>query len=550
MDQSPPSPDPRPFGDVPQPVPGRGEPTLHPDAAAAPMGRTAADGVRVAPPDHPDFRPPDETGGGDRIPRGNASIAWIAILLVVGAFLGLRGIGPGSEAEADAEAADDIAEVMIRLQGGYAVGAMEMLPSPGGPEQMLGQLRPALEMGTPRQRMRYAVLAADLAGGDEGQAVIDRMDALIPNSATVPELTAEDARARDLLVRIFVAMNGDGDSAITDADRDFLIEHLGWYGQLGAGLDPTSAPTLRREVVDDAKRTTIGFFVAFGGIAIVGLVGTVLLVTAVVLFALGRLRATRAIRPDLHGLLGETFAVWLPLFLGFQLVGGLVLSAAVEGTPTTRQSMVVGLIGFWGSMIALGWPIVRGLSVSNTLGAVGLHRGRGIIREVGAGIVAWMAAVPMLGVGLLLTFLLMVAVGMAGGGTVGGDPLAPAVGPAHPIIGELASGDPVLVILILLLGAMAAPVVEEVFFRGCLFAQLRDAAAGWDRFLAVIVASVVSSVLFAAIHPQGLVAIPALSSLAIAFCLAREWRGSLIAPIVMHAINNGLVLGGLVLILG
>ena len=30
-------------------------------------------------------------------------------------------------------------------------------------------------------------------------------------------------------------------------------------------------------------------------------------------------------------------------------------------------------------------------------------------------------------------------------------------------------------------------------------------------------------------------------TLALAFCLVREWRGSLIAPITMHAINNGVL---------
>lgn len=37
--------------------------------------------------------------------------------------------------------------------------------------------------------------------------------------------------------------------------------------------------------------------------------------------------------------------------------------------------------------------------------------------------------------------------------------------------------------------------------------------------------------------------IPILGALAVAFCLAREMRGSLISCMVAHGINNGLVVG-------
>ncbi|MFK7960399.1 MAG: lysostaphin resistance A-like protein [Phycisphaerales bacterium] len=471
-------------------------------------------------------------------------------MIVVGGFLGFRSLTAGAEGAADPEAADDIAEVMMRLQGGYAVGAVELIPQSGSGAQMLAQLRPTLEMGSPRQRMRFAILAADLAGPAEGQGVLDRLAALVPESVSVEVLEPSDARAFALLEDVFAAMDGQTGPGLTVDDRTFLADHLGWFGELGAGLHPGTDSAVRADVVADAKQTTIGVFVVFIAMAIVAIIGLVLLVLALALNLTGRLRSTRTVRPDLHGILAETFAVWLPLFLGLQLVGGIGLMLVTQPEPpTTRQAMGVALAGFWGSLAALAWPLMRGLSWRNLLGSMGMHRGRGVLREIGAGIIAWMAAIPMLGVGLALTFMLMVLMGLAGS-AVASDPLAPAVGPAHPIIGELASGDPVLIVLILLLGAVSAPVIEELFFRGCLFAHLRDAAHRWSPWLAVAMSALVSSFVFAVIHPQGLVAVPALSSLAIAFCLAREWRGSLIAPMVMHAINNGLVLGGVVLLLG
>jgi membrane protease YdiL (CAAX protease family) len=48
----------------------------------------------------------------------------------------------------------------------------------------------------------------------------------------------------------------------------------------------------------------------------------------------------------------------------------------------------------------------------------------------------------------------------------------------------------------------------------------------------------VNGVIFAAIHPQGIVGIPILTSLAIALTLIRFYRGSLWPPMVVHAVHN------------
>ena len=54
----------------------------------------------------------------------------------------------------------------------------------------------------------------------------------------------------------------------------------------------------------------------------------------------------------------------------------------------------------------------------------------------------------------------------------------------------------------------------------------------------VLFAAIVSSFVFAAIHPQGLFGIPILMTLAIVFALAREWRGSLRPSMIAHAMVN------------
>jgi len=44
------------------------------------------------------------------------------------------------------------------------------------------------------------------------------------------------------------------------------------------------------------------------------------------------------------------------------------------------------------------------------------------------------------------------------------------------------------------------------------------------------------------VHPQGWIAVPALSAIAMVLAALREWRGSLIAPMAAHALSNFIVL--------
>jgi hypothetical protein len=135
-------------------------------------------------------------------------------------------------------------------------------------------------------------------------------------------------------------------------------------------------------------------------------------------------------------------------------------------------------------------------------------------------------ALPLLGVGLLLAFLLS---SMAGAG---------APQPSHPIQEIIAGAAAGELLLALLVAAVMAPVTEEVIFRGAFYRSLRDTLGRGAPFVGAVLATAVSSFVFAAIHPQGWTFIPVLGALAVAFCIAREWTGSINPAIVAHAINN------------
>jgi membrane protease YdiL (CAAX protease family) len=164
---------------------------------------------------------------------------------------------------------------------------------------------------------------------------------------------------------------------------------------------------------------------------------------------------------------------------------------------------------------------------------LGLHIGRGVVAETLAGFVTYCMAIPMLLLGLLLTFALMALQKMV---------TPDAAPPSHPVQQMVMGADRTTLIVAMLLAAVVAPFVEEIIFRGALFRHLRDGTWRLGTIGSFAVAAIVSSVLFAAIHPQGWPFIPVLGSLAAAFCVAREWRGSVWPGMVAHGLNNFVIM--------
>ena len=112
---------------------------------------------------------------------------------------------------------------------------------------------------------------------------------------------------------------------------------------------------------------------------------------------------------------------------------------------------------------------------------------------------------------------------------------------SHPIQEYVADADGSVFFWVALSACVAAPIVEETVFRGVLYRHLRDVTAHWRITATVAFSAVVNAFIFAAIHPQGVMLIPVLGSLAVGFTLMREWRGSLYPSMIMHAIHNSLV---------
>jgi membrane protease YdiL (CAAX protease family) len=103
------------------------------------------------------------------------------------------------------------------------------------------------------------------------------------------------------------------------------------------------------------------------------------------------------------------------------------------------------------------------------------------------------------------------------------------------------NGGPFARLLVVFAVVVAAPAAEEIFFRGFLQQRLRR---GFGPFVAIGL----STIAFAMVHYNGGMLHPlGVALLSIGCGYLRERTGSLWASILLHAINNSLVIVGLVL---
>jgi membrane protease YdiL (CAAX protease family) len=218
----------------------------------------------------------------------------------------------------------------------------------------------------------------------------------------------------------------------------------------------------------------------------------------------------------------ETFALFIFSFIVINLAAGPI-EKAIGADPTPYLIWIVPFMALY--------PLARGVPWSRHRYAIGWHSGRGVVRELGAGVVGYLAGVPIVAAGIGLTFLLMMLANLL-------TPGEPAPPPSHPIMDKIGTGGWKGLLAIYLLASVWAPLTEESLFRGALYHHLR---ARLRPFFSALVVGL----LFAIVHPQGFLAIPALASLGFVFSLMREWRGSLIAPMLAHGMHNGAIMTAL-----
>ena len=146
----------------------------------------------------------------------------------------------------------------------------------------------------------------------------------------------------------------------------------------------------------------------------------VLLILIVIGLFTRRLRpaypAARVAMARPHSAYLEAMAVFLVLFIGAGLLGTYLADQGVS-------HRLVGLLIWVLTPIPVLWPLLRGRPLAEVHLALGLHRGKGVLREVGWGVIGYMAGLPIVALGLGVSFLILNLTGAK---------------PSHPAVDNLA----------------------------------------------------------------------------------------------------------------
>jgi membrane protease YdiL (CAAX protease family) len=213
----------------------------------------------------------------------------------------------------------------------------------------------------------------------------------------------------------------------------------------------------------------------------------------------------------------ETFTLFLGLMIGLAALRGMIPGLGRESGGLT---VAIQLLLF----LVIGWPIAYGVDRERVRDDLGLG-GMGRLRECGWGVVGYAAGLPLLALGFVATSLILRFSEME---------LGQGIHPIAPVMEE-ARSSPGRVIAIFFFAVVLAPLIEELMFRGYLYNALRSRmGAPWAIGL--------SAALFAGIHPQGWIGLPPLLAVGVVLGILREWRGSIWGCVVAHAMNNGLVM--------
>lgn len=426
--------------------------------------------------------------------------------------------------------------MQIQLQGKMVVAQKRLATMQG--QDMTSALPENMDSGPYEQRLCFSILLNELNGPSDAIEHIERTDEAVKESDLT--LTSDQSRLREILLRLMDQYEQeDMDSrSLPQNDQDFLEDKLQWLGKLA--LLPEGSPQTDQR--DDLESEAIGLLTSgFVGLLLGGFFGFVGFALAILLLIL---LANRMLKPGFsngttdHNIYIETFAIWMCLFFGGSLMIGLI------GVKAGGFLMAVQPVIFFGSLIALGWPIIRGVPFSQVRKDIGWTV-RNPFKEASTSFVTYLATATFLIPGVIIVSILMsIIAGSQETHEFSRQPM-----PSHPIQEYLADGNATVIFLVFVTACVAAPIVEETMFRGVLYRHLRDLTGSWRRWISVIFAAVLNGLIFASIHPQGIVGVPLLTTLAIGFSLAREWRGSLICPMVMHGIHNALVTCVVLLIL-
>jgi len=401
---------------------------------------------------------------------------------------------------------DDVSRVnlQLRLAGRYMLGVHQltglMPTSQSGAygNKMIDELE--VYADRPVDQLRMVPVIAELAGKD---TALQRL-------AELRQIPGVDSDLRRDIQDMELIYTQDIESISTNACKRLKERHH-WFAKLALTYDLDPNHPARLAALAPATRTVMAIVVVMVIIAVSSLAGLVLLIVGIVFLSNGKIQCAYTAPGTSSSYWLETVAIFLVAFVALSV-----------GTAFIEKDLGTDLAALlvWVLPLVLFWPRLRGASWQQWREGLGIDRGRGVLREMLLGVAGQLAGLPILFLSLIMVLILSFVF---------------ATPAPHPVFNQmLGSGGPWSVVKLYLLACVWAPLCEEMVFRGAFYHHIRH------RWHAVI-AGLVSGLIFAAIHPQGLIALPALMSLAFVFAMLREWRGSIIASMTAHACNNAFV---------
>ncbi len=465
----------------------------------------------------------------DKPDRGSSPFAaWLVIAAAVSFTLWRSAKG----AVADPEQFDLMTATM---QGRFLIGFEALWQRSAGntvdKKYLFRQAKQSLDHNTYAQRLRFVVLAGEFMGPAEALEQLRILDDEYRRRRGDPP--PDDRETAQLLERLFILRQRDPPALdqFVERDRDELRRRLDWFGELALVPEGANEGDARARFMASALRITVAFAVValvMFGLALGGLISFIALG---VLWFLGRLKGGLGTGSARGAIYAETFALYMVSFLGLSKAGRYLLDAFEIRQGTLALSGIVASA----SLLALLWPVCRGIPWHLVCRDIGWTRGRGWGKDALAGIGGYALALSMLPLSLIAMTILTKLRDVLG---FGPDEFGPSNAPGHPIVFAVKESAWWVWLEVLFVACIVAPVVEETMFRGVLYRHLREASSHWKPALSVAFSAVAVSFVFAIIHPQGMLAVPALMGLAFAFALVREWRVSLFPAMVSHSLNN------------
>lgn len=388
---------------------------------------------------------------------------------------------------------------MLELLARYSVGTQAILQSAG---QSTAELNDAMlrDVGT-------------LSRSDEDALRVLMLQCWMadqPPEETKMDVLAQKNEGLKVDVEMLRRLSSLRDLAADEDWQRFFKRH-GWMAQLARVQTLEAKDPARQALVQQGMGTAMVLIAGMmlGMLAAVG--GLVLMIWGLRRWRGGKLRLTLARRSRAHGgVLIEGFAIYLLLFL--------LIPWLMSQLPVSWPHWAAYVPALVALILGMQWPLLRGMQRPLWRETLGLHRGAGWFKEMGAGVLGWLAALPLLVLGMIAASWITKLTGQF---------------PSHPIV-EVFAGNGWAKLGAVVLAVVWAPVSEELMFRGLLFPGL----SAWLRWL---LGMLLAAFVFAVIHPQGWAGVPAIMALAATFSFLRMWRQSLIAPMTAHALNNGIM---------